>query len=237
MVASYPDLVDSSRRFLTAYGDYPHDCRVRTPLGIVAPTVYSSHDMSTVNEVFCRRDYEAPRDLRVAVDVGSNIGISGLYFLTRNREATLYAFEPDPKNIERLRHNLRDHEERYRLDESAVALTAGTARFGVEPVGRYGSLKFEESTSHPATEIIEVRTRALDEILASVLDEHPRIDILKIDVEGTEEELVASIPAEQLERIDVIVYETDDSAPMHTDRYRHHFSCQTNRLERAGPSG
>ena len=129
MLRTYPELVDSSRRFLTGAGDYPHDCRVRTPLGIVAPTLSSQHDMSTVNEVFCRRDYDAPRDLKVAVDVGSNIGISALYFLTRNPGARVYAFEPDPKNIERLRHNLRDFEDRYELDESAVALSNGTARF------------------------------------------------------------------------------------------------------------
>jgi FkbM family methyltransferase len=234
MLRTYPDLVDSSRRFLTCSGDYPHDVRVRTPLGIVSPTLSSQHDMSTVNEVFCRRDYEAPADLKVAVDVGSNIGISALYFLTRNASARVYAFEPDPKNIERLHHNLRDFNDRYELDDSAVALTNGTARFGVEPVGRYGTLNLDAPTGHPATEIIEVRTRALNDILAGVLEKHPRIDILKIDVEGIEEDLVGSISPELLDRIDVIVYETDDPAPMHTDSFKFHFDCQTNRLERVG---
>ena len=57
---------------------------MRTPAGVVAPTLHSSHDMFTVNEVFCREDYACGPGIRTVVDVGSNIGISALYFLTRD---------------------------------------------------------------------------------------------------------------------------------------------------------
>ena len=50
-------------------GDYPYRCPVRTPAGIVAPTLHSSHDMFTVNEVFCREDYAAGPALRTVVDM------------------------------------------------------------------------------------------------------------------------------------------------------------------------
>ena len=87
-------------------------------------------------------------------------------------------------------------------------------------------------TGHPATDLIEVETTAIDEVLQQVIDRHRQIDILKIDVEGSEERLVASISDEHLDRIKTIVYESNRSAPFHGDRFSHHFSSKTNRLER-----
>jgi FkbM family methyltransferase len=190
--------------------------------------------MWTVNEIFCRQDYRVGGELRVAVDVGANIGLSALYFLTRNETSRVYAFEPDPKNVARLRENLRGYEGRYELEEVAVALSSGTAAFGVEPIGRYGTLSLELQTGHPPTEVIEVRTRALNDILDEVLARHDRIDILKIDVEGLEEELVAAIDRRQLERITSIIYETNAPAPMHEDLFDYRYSSQTSRLQRRG---
>ena len=161
MVRRYPDLFENARRYLTGKGQYPYKCRVRTPTGVVTPELFSSHDMSTVNEIFCREDYRAPASLTVAVDLGANIGISGLYFLTRNKTSRVYLFEPDPKNVARLRDNLAGYESRYRLEEVAVAARDGEATFGVESTGRYGTLRLEEPTGHPATRHITVRTRAI----------------------------------------------------------------------------
>ena len=229
MLRTYPDLIDSSRRYLTNRGEYPHRCRVRTPLGIVAPTLFSPHDMLTVNEIFCRQDYRVDSGVRVAVDIGSNIGISGLYFLTRNTTGRVFLFEPDPKNVGRLRTNLAAYPGRYEVEEVAVSVSNGTARFATEPSGRYGTLHVDEPTHYDTTEI-EVGTRALNDILSDVLEQEPQIDVLKIDTEGSEVELVESIRPELLKRISTIYYETDDPEPRHQDLFTFHFSCQTNRL-------
>ena len=78
MIRSYPKPLDGLRRYLGKSGSYPCRFRVRTPLGVVAPKLYSSDDMRTLNEVFCRGDYRVGRRVLVAVDIGSNIGISAL---------------------------------------------------------------------------------------------------------------------------------------------------------------
>jgi FkbM family methyltransferase len=232
MLRRYPDRFDAFRRYLWGSGDYPYRCRIRTPLGMAAATLYSSDDMLTLNEVFCREDYRAGPDLRVAVDLGANIGISALYFLTRNACSHVYSWEPDPRNVARLRRNLHGFENRYQLEEAAVSLSTGMAKFGVEPVGRYGTLELDIPTRHPATALINVETKAIDEILGQVIARHEQIDILKVDVEGTEKRIIGAISQEHLERIKTIVYETDSSAPFHVDRFTHHFSSKTNRLER-----
>jgi FkbM family methyltransferase len=238
MVRSYPRFAENLWRFLRAGGAYPYRCAVRTPLGVIAPTLYSSHDISTVNEVFCRLDYATGRELEVAVDVGANIGISALYFLTRNHTSRCYLFEADPRNVRRLRANLAAYEGRYVLEECAVALESGSVDFGVEDTGRYGGIGVETDRA------IRVNARNVNDVLDGVLAHERAIDVLKIDVEGLEAELVAAIRPDVLARIERIYFESNEPAPLHLDRYEHHFELQTNRLvsrrpprDSPGPSG
>ena len=59
MFRRYPGPSKNLGRYFFGWGSYPYRCRVRTPRGEVAPTLYSHHDIWTVNEVFCREDYAA----------------------------------------------------------------------------------------------------------------------------------------------------------------------------------
>src|SRR5882757_6667268 len=90
MPRRYRHPVEGARRYFTPGGSYPCRFEVRTPLGIVAPRLDSQHDMITVNEIFCRDDYRVEAGAEVVVDIGSNIGISALYFLTRSPSARVW---------------------------------------------------------------------------------------------------------------------------------------------------
>jgi FkbM family methyltransferase len=221
---------DLLRRYLRAGGEYPYRCAMSTPVGDVAPTLYSSHDVNTVVEVFFRGDYPAPSNLKTVVDIGSNIGLSAMYFLTRNRDSRCYLYEPVPRNVARLRDNLAAFESRWVLDECAVGLEAGVAAFGIEDTGRYGGLAVR-TDKH-----IDVRVREVNEVLGSVLEIEPRIDVLKIDVEGLEADLVLAIRPDLLARVERIYFEAE-RLPLHTDRYDHEFDHATNRLYRRADSG
>jgi FkbM family methyltransferase len=225
------DLAEVFNRFLRGRGEYPWVCAIRTPIGIVRPELYTRDDLLTVNEIFARRDYEAPATLGVAVDVGANIGLAALYFLTRNTTSRVYSIEPNPRNLARIPRTLEGLAERYEVLEFAAAEADGEATFYIEETGRYGS--FGKGWR---SESITVRTRSFTEMLDEILAREERIDLLKIDTEGSEEELVSSIPERQLDRIDRIYYETNQPEPFHLDRYSHHFDCQTNALIRHGLS-
>jgi FkbM family methyltransferase len=201
MPRRYRHPIDGARRYFTAGGTYPHRMQVRTPLGIVAPTLHSQHDMITVNEIFCREDYRPGADPELIVDVGSNIGISALYFLTRSPTTRAWLYEPVPRNVERLRENLSDFGERWRLDQVAVADRDGEEVFSVEPTGRYGHLGGERPES------ISVRVRHIDDVLREVLEAEPRIDVLKLDTEGFEARTLAAASPELLRRVRVIFAE------------------------------
>jgi FkbM family methyltransferase len=201
MPRRYLHPVDGARRYFTPGGAYPHRFEVRTPLGVVAPELHSQHDMITVNEIFCREDYRVGVEAEVVVDVGSNIGISALYFLTRSPGARVWLYEPVPRNVERLRENLTGLEDRWRLDQVAVADREGEEVFSVEPTGRYGGLGGEHAESIP------VRVRHIDDVLREVLDEEPRIDVLKLDTEGVEARTLAATDPVLLSQLRVIFAE------------------------------
>jgi FkbM family methyltransferase len=210
-------------RYLLGRGDYPYRCAVRTPRGEAAPITYSAQDMLTMNEVFCREDYAAGPELGVAVDIGSNIGLSALYFLTRNDHSRCHLYEPVPENVRRLRDNLIGLEDRYELQEAAVADRAGRVGFGVEPTGRYGGIGLAYERS------IEVDCLEINQVLEAVLEREGAIDLLKLDIEGMELQTVRAIRPELLRGIGVVYFECDqeptDVAPEGFERSYANSTC------------
>jgi FkbM family methyltransferase len=207
-----PDPFDALRRYVSVSGAYPCTMRLRTPTGLVSPTLYSPSDMRTVNEIFCRKDYACEEQVKIVVDIGSNIGISALYFLTRYPSCTCYLYEPDPRNVQRLTHNLRAFQGRFVLTEAAVADRAGTFDFGIDETGRHGGLGINTGRS------IKVRCLSINEVLAEVLQREGEIDLLKLDIEGAEEDTVAAIDEQYLRSIRVIHYESSTDADIVTLR-------------------
>jgi FkbM family methyltransferase len=156
-------------------------------------------------EIFCRRDY-GDGGGEIVVDLGANIGVASLFFLTRRRDARVYCYEPDPRNSERLRGNLERFADRYELAEAAVAVESGRVKFLQEHTGRYSGIA---AISNRAGSEIEVESVAIADVIERVLVREGRIDVLKVDTEGNEAELVRAIPPSQSARIREIYFETN----------------------------
>lgn len=216
MMRVYPAFFDNLWRYFTARGDYPHTLTVRTPCGPIPITLYSHHDLLTVNEIFCRQDYAADEQLEYVLDLGSNIGISATYFLTRNTRSQCILYEPDPRNVARLEQALQPWRSRYTLVQAAVAAQAGEFDFGVESSGRYGGLGVVTGQS------IRVRCDEINAVIEHALRSFPRIDILKIDTEGVEIETVEAIRPDLAARIRCIYIEAAPQARLHPQRFEQH---------------
>jgi FkbM family methyltransferase len=195
MPTTYERPAEALRRYVSNGGSYPWTPRIRTPLGVVTPELTSYHDLLTVNEVFCRRDYGDAEDARLVVDIGANVGLAALFFLTRNPECRVHCFEPDPANLERLRTILSPYADRVVVVPRAVtAEPSTTVRF--LPAGRYGRI---------SPRGVEVPSIGLEEALARVPG---TIDLVKIDTEGTEGALVAALlSGSHVPRVRNVVYE------------------------------
>lgn len=213
MARLYPRFCQNFIRYISGSGTYPYEAEVRSPVGIVKPRLYSHHDLLTVNEIFCRLDYPAEADLKVVVDIGSNIGISALYFLSRNAVSKCYLFEPDARNVVKLEQNLAAFTGRYVLSQKAVSSSAGKVEFGIEPTGRYGGIGVKSET------IVTVDCLEINDVLRGILATEEYIDILKIDTEGTEISTVEAIQPDVLKRIKRIFIEAAPESLLHPDLF------------------
>ena len=197
-------------RYVFETGSYPAKFAVKTPLGLQKVSSFSHDDLITFVECFGKQDYVAPEDVSLVVDFGSNIGISALYFLTRNPNVKAYLFEPVPRNVERLKENLEGFETRYEIKEWAIGVKEGQADFASEKTGRYGGL-IKDGPSHlsqcPPERRIEVEVHSANKVLREILSKHDSVDILKIDVEGFEAEILAHLEMDVLGRVNRIYAE------------------------------
>jgi FkbM family methyltransferase len=223
MLRIYEHPFAGAARYFVGAGEYPCTMGVRTPMGVKTVTLFHRHDAITVHEIFCRQDYRSPSPAQVVIDIGSNIGISALYFLTRSPTSFCELYEPDPDNVAKLLTNLKGYEHRFTLHENAVADSSGVLPFIREPSGRYGSLVVPPtsrprdaalepgSLPDPGTEErIEVRVEHVNDVLAEALATHGSIDLLKIDTEGVELATVLAIDPALRARIRRIVIEWFD---------------------------
>lgn len=188
-------------RYFFNKGKYPYLIELRTRSGNESIVLNSSHDLLTVNEIFCRGDYGRDKKAKVIVDIGSNIGISALYFLTQNTKSRIYLFEPLPENVKQIQSNLKKYSDRYILDECCVYKFTGKVDFRRESTGRYGCI------SHiPTGNLLPCKN--INEVLDEILQKEEQIDILKTDIEGHELTLLFAIKQEYLSRIRKIYIES-----------------------------
>lgn len=166
-----------------------------------------SGDLFVFHEVFLDGCYHVPatwgRDVRNVVDLGANVGLTTLYLSRAFQQARFICVEPDPNNAAILRHNVSCLGERVQVLEGAISDRAGEALFDSSEHSWGGKL-IEQGQESTRT----VRCFTMDEIVADCdLD---TIDILKVDIEGAEEQLFRG-SAEWLGRVKVIIVELHGS--------------------------
>jgi FkbM family methyltransferase len=124
-----------------------------------------------------------PKDA-VVLDIGSNIGVWSRMFAQRVPDGKVFAFEPSPSTFQLLVKNCSEYPNIVCVP-SALGAESGTIGFceDMEPALRYVVSK---PNGAKATTSVPV-SRLDDWVSAAGLT---RIDFIKIDVEGAEEELI-----------------------------------------------
>lgn len=202
MFRHYATPNEALRRYLSGAGPWPWQVRIYTPMGPRTLTLRSWHDLLTLNEIFCRGDYDLNPPPTIIVDIGANIGLASLYALTRNRQTQAWLFEPVTANIAAIPAVLQGFEHRYQVVTAPVAPEAGPVCFGIEPSGRYGGIDVCTGQS------LTLQAMSIRAALAPILAQHARIDWLKLDTEGSELALLEAIPPDMLAQIENIYLES-----------------------------
>ena len=121
----------------------------------------------------------------VCIDAGANVGFYTCHLASWvGSLGHVHAFEPEPKNAERLAVNVRlnGFSPRVTIHPEALSFEKGHARFNRAASGRSGWGSFHRYEGH--VETIEVETETVDGLMEEQgLDQ---IALLKVDVEGAD---------------------------------------------------
>lgn len=130
----------------------------------------------------------------VIVDVGANAGAFSLPIIKRAGKAARAAlFEPNPVMRARLQANLDLNAlAMAKIFDCAISDTAGTARLHFPGNGNLGQGRIGQGYDGPnAREGVEVALRLLADCLTEA--RFDRVDLLKVDVEGLEDRVIAPL--------------------------------------------
>jgi FkbM family methyltransferase len=125
----------------------------------------------------------------VFLDVGANIGLHSLRAAALDNVAAIFAFEPGRETFAMLERNIARNglEGKIHALALAVGATIGRAQFHFCADDAYSSLKPDQR--RPVRQIYEVAVTTVDEWARAQAP--VRLDLIKIDVEGSEAEVIA----------------------------------------------
>lgn len=140
-------------------------------------------DLAMLTEVFCFEAYEIKKNInpKLIVDGGANKGASAIYFGIKYPNAKIHCYEPNKNLIKVLKENLNINSINAEVYEMALS-------------DKDGAMFFEKNENHQYSKLtvtntgLSVKTVKLGSVYSG-----QHIDILKLDIEGSEEKVLNSI--------------------------------------------
>lgn len=178
-------------RQLSGRGTHGHELRRS---GLAFHLRHGTGDVAILNKIFARdralSSYEPPLEVAAALeataaprilDVGANIGLFGVYALSRWPDAEITAFEPDPDNFRVLSRTVaaNDGGDRWTAVGAAVSNSPGELRFapGHGAKAHIAGSDDDGSITVPAIDFFDQMGSG--------------VDLVKMDIEGGEWEILA----------------------------------------------
>ena len=125
------------------------------------------------------------------IDVGAHIGLSTLYFKMIYPKAKIVAIEPHPELVEILKRNVElNRLENVEVIEAAVGNEEGERSFFIDVDDEWlSSSSFSRGAWNNTQENKEIKVNVVK--LGGLIKK--KVDLLKLDVEGAEEEVLLSL--------------------------------------------
>ena len=173
--------------------------RIRTPLTCRT----SGADRWTLWHVFGRRHFDMPEHWspRLIVDGGANVGYASIYFAGKYPEARIISVEPNTENCKLFRKNCAAYPN---IELAQGALWSSNTDLVIEnPDARSHAFRVVEVPS-PTNRSFKGFT--ISDALARSGEQN--VDLLKLDVEGSEEQLFSSNYESWIGRVERMMVET-----------------------------
>jgi len=183
-------------------------------------------DYATFMEVLVRKEYSIPFPFtpNTIIDAGGNIGLTAVFFANQFPTATIITVEPDKNNFAVLSKNIAPYKNISAINKG---IWTHTSFLNVIDTGRGENSFIVEEVSTPTATTAEAI--AINEIMQQ--QQWKTIDLLKIDIEGTEKNIFEKGFEQWLPYTKVLFVETHDrmkkgcSAAVFKAVSRYNFSC------------
>ncbi len=166
-------------------------------------------DLYTFDQVFIQDQYKLkyPFEPQTIIDAGANIGLSAVYFSHRFPKAQIVAIEPDKANFAVLQQNSVD----YPHIEAQCAGVWSTDSYLkiINTEATNNSFRVVETTVDDASAIPAI-------CIPTIMQQKnwPVIDLLKIDIEGSEKEIFSANYEAWLPHVRMLLVEVHDNMQM-----------------------
>jgi len=172
---------------------------------------------SLIESIFIENEYffQAASKKPHILDLGSNIGLSVIYFKNLYPHCSLDAFEPDPTTCALLSQNVRTfHFRQVTVNNLAVSAKNGLLDFYIARDGAGSPLMSTDPLRLSPAQTIKVKSLKLSAIIKE------KIDFLKMDIEGSESAVLTNLDRSgKIKFIDQMSLE-----------YHHHIDSQKDNL-------
>ena len=166
-------------------------------------------------EIFMEDFYEADQlinklpDNPLVIDVGANAGFFNVLLFSKLKTARVFAYEPLPSNISLFKKTIQQNESLKNIQLSQVAVT-GTLKDSIE-------LFTEDTEDNTVVSSIFAGFNKLNQkkitvpaqSLATIIEQNnlEKIDLLKLDCEGSEYDIIYNTDPVALKKVNMMVIE------------------------------
>jgi FkbM family methyltransferase len=174
---------------------------VRYPIKLRAKT----SDLKVMEQIFLDEDYNFPIDFepKLIIDGGAYVGYSSVFFANRFPKTKIFSIEPEESNFKLLKENIRNYEN-IELINAGIWNKPTYLRIKDIGLGHFGFIVEEVQES----EEFSFKAITIDEILRR--SGYKEIDILKLDIEGSEKEVFSENYKKWLEKVKILIIELHD---------------------------
>jgi FkbM family methyltransferase len=167
-------------------------------------------DLETIWQIFLRRVYDVRPADRVIVDAGANVGLFSCYASWRAPDSKLLTIEPFPSTVTRLRAQLAENHLSQRVTVLDRALTATPSEVVMPLETPSSQQKPVLQGGGSSATVIRVPSVPLEQAVATL---PAQIDLLKMDIEGSEFEVLMHTSPQTLKRFRRINVEHHEPPP------------------------
>jgi len=181
---------------------------------------FSYHTLNyLIREIFVNDEYKfnPSNSNPVIIDCGANIGMSVLYFKRCFPSSTIIAYEPNPTTFDLLQKNIASYELiNVTIHNRALSNSNGTIPFHFND--DKGTLTGSLQSNRGGEKIIEVQCAKLSDLLS----EMDVVDLIKMDVEGAEQNIVEDlIQSGAIQKVKELIIEFHHNIPGEKNSFSH----------------